>query len=274
MERSVKSVKNHLSLIVALISILFSIQIFVIVDRSIEAYKENLAKNYSVVIVSQKRIDSKDILSLDAIIDRVENLSPDNVIKRLNTDIDKKNMDLLKLTLPKFYKLYLKKFPSPKEIEKLRNKLFKIKSISKIEDFSNNHDITYKLLLLFKNVISVFAMVISIVTMLLIMKELRIWQFKHSERMNIMGLFGAPTWLRSAVLFRLSVVDAIISSMLVFFIFLYLSSNHFVLQQFKNINIEVVVFDKINDFFILLGVSLTLSIFLATMIVLAHKEEV
>ncbi len=77
----------------------------------------------------------------------------------------------------------------------------------------------------------VFAVVISIVTMLLIMKELKIWQFKHSERMNIMGLFGAPTWLRSAVLFRLSIVDAIISSILIFFIFSYLSTNEFVLKQ-------------------------------------------
>jgi cell division transport system permease protein len=274
MERSVKSIKNHLSLIVALVSILFSIQVFIVVDRSIEAYKENLAKNYSIVIVSQKHIANNDILAMDKIISRVDALSPDNVIKRLDTDLDEKNMELLKLTLPKFYKLHLKKFPSPREIETLRTNIFKNENITKVEDFSNNHDITYKLLLLFKNVILVFAIVISIVTMLLILKELRIWQFKHSERMNIMGLFGAPTWLRSAVLFRLSIVDAIISSILIFLIFSYLSTNEFILKQFSNINIDVVVFDSVNDFFVLFGVSLVLSIFLATMIVLGHKEEV
>jgi cell division transport system permease protein len=270
----VKSIKNHLSLIVALISILFSIQIFIIVERSIDAYKENLANSYSVVVVSKKNIQENDMLALDKIIDKVEELSPDSVIKRLDTDIDEKNINLLKLTLPKFYKLYLKKFPSPKEIDKLRKNLFKNQNITKIEDFSNNHDITYKLLLLFKNVILVFAIVISIVTMLLILKELRIWQFKHSERMNIMGLFGAPTWLRSAVLFRLSIVDAVISSILIFLLFSYLSANEFVLKQFSNINIEIVIFDKVYDSLLLLGVSLILSIFLATMIVLGHKEEV
>lgn len=269
-----KSIKNHLSLIVALISILFSIQIFIIVERSIDAYKENLANSYSVVVVSKKNISQRDMLSLDKLIDKVDELSPDNVIKRLNTDIDEKNINLLKLTLPKFYKLYLKKFPSPKEIDKLRKNLFKNQNITKIEDFSNNHDITYKLLLLFKNVILVFAVVVSIVTMLLILKELRIWQFKHSERMNIMGLFGAPTWLRSAVLFRLSIVDAIISSILVFMLFSYLSVNEFVLKQFSNINIKIVIFDQVYDSLLLLCVSLILSIFLATMIVLGHKEEV
>jgi len=274
MEKLVKSVKNHLSLIVALVSILFSIQVFVIVDRSIEAYKENLAKNYSIVVVSNKRITDSEFLLIDSLIDRIEVLSPDNVIKRLNTGMDKNNIDLLKLTLPKFYKLYLTKFPTPKEIENLRNKLFKKQSVTKIEDFSHNHDITYKLLVLFKSVILVFAIVVSIVTMLLIVKELRIWQFKHFERMSIMGLFGAPTWLRSAVLFRLSIVDAIISSVVVFLIFSYISINDFVLEQFNNINIQVVIFDKVHDFLLLFGVSIVLSIFLATMIVLGHKEEV
>jgi cell division transport system permease protein len=274
MEKLVKSVKNHLSLIVALVSILFSIQIFIIVDRSIEAYKHNLAQNYSVVVVSEKRISDNEMLSLDKMIHRVEELSPDNVIERLNTDMDEKNINLLKLTLPKFYKLHLKKFPSPKEISKLRDNLFKNKSISKIEDFSNNHDITYKLLLLFKNVILVFAVVISAVTMLLILKELKIWQFKHSERMSIMSLFGAPTWLRSAILYRLSIVDALISSFLVFLLFLYISTNEFILKQFSNINIEIIIFNRVDDFILLLSVSVFLSIFLASMIVLGHKEEV
>jgi cell division transport system permease protein len=49
-----KSIKNHFSLVVALFSILFSIQMFILIDRSIDAYKENLAKNYSVIVVVKK----------------------------------------------------------------------------------------------------------------------------------------------------------------------------------------------------------------------------
>jgi len=269
-----KSLKNHLSLVVALVSILFSIQIFIIVDRSIEAYKTNLANNYSVVVVSQKRIKDSDFLLIDKLIGEIVILSPDNVINRLNSDLDKANMDLLKLSLPKFYKLKLKKYPNPKEIKTLKAKLLKNRYISKVEDFSNNHDTIYKLLVLFKNVVLVFAVVVSIVTMLLILKELRIWQFKHNERMSIMGLFGAPTWLRSAVLYRLSIVDALISSAIIFIIFTYLSSSSWVLNEFKNININVVIFDPSGDFLTLFGTSIVLSIILASMIVLGHKEEV
>ena len=269
-----KSIKNHLSLVIALLSILFSLQVFIIVDRSIDSYKENLATSYSVVVVSNKRVDNKTIIDANKIVAEVTSLTPDSVIQRLNTGMTKKNMELLKLTLPKFYKIKLTHYPTPKEIENLTKNLLKNKSITKVENFSHNHDTTYKLLLLFKTVISVFSVSMFVVTILLIFKELRIWQFKHNERMSIMGLFGAPTWLRSAVLFRLSIVDALVASALAFVLFSYISSSGWVLEQFDYIGIKIVIFDPLYDFLLLLGVSVFLSIMLASMIVLGHKEEV
>jgi len=269
-----KSIKNHLSLVIALVSILFSMQIFIIVDRSIESYKNNLSMNYSVVIVSNKTLVTEDILAIDPILFAAKELSPDNVISRLNTGMSKKNKELLKVTLPKFYKLKLKHYPTPQEVKNLTKNLLAHKSIDKVENFSNNHDTTYKLLLLFKNVITVFSISIFIVTTLLIFKELRIWQYNHSERMNIMGLFGAPVWLRSAVLFRLAIVDALIASALAFGLFIYISSNRWVLEQFQAIGIELVIFNPLTDFLILTGVAVFLSLLLASLIVLGHKEEV
>ncbi|MCK9490824.1 MAG: cell division protein FtsX [Sulfurimonas sp.] len=269
-----KSFKNHFSLVIALVSILFSIQIFVIVDRTMEAYKENLANNYSIIIISQKKLQDQEILDQSELISRVTELSADNVIERLNSGITEKNKELLKLTLPKFYKLNLTQYPSPSQIKNLRKKLLKIDSIKKIEDFSHNHDTTYKLLLLFKTVVFVFAIVVFVVTTLLIFKELRIWQFKHNERMSIMALFGAPIWLRSAVLFRLAIVDAIIAGIITFGLFIYISSSPLIKEQFENLSINIVVFDLINDTAVLFTASITLSIILALMIVIGHKEEV
>lgn len=269
-----KSFKNHLSLITALLSVLFSIQIFIIVDRSIDAYKDNLANNYSVIIVSQKKLTNNNILNLNSMIRDANELSADNVIKKLNTGINSKNIELLKATLPKFYKLTLKIYPTPNQIKRIKSDLFKNKYITKVEDFTNNHAKVYKLLLLFKNVISVFAIVVFIVTTLLIFKELRIWQFKHSERMNIMGLFGAPVWLRSAVLFRLAIVDAIIASLLSIAMFYYLSQVPLIQDQFKNIGIDIILFNLVDDSIVISVVAMALSILLASMIVLGHKEEV
>ena len=269
-----KSIKNHLSLVIALLSILFSIQVFIIVDRSIDSYKVNLANNYSVVVVSKKKLNSVDIISENKIVEDISKLEPDSVIKKLNTGMTAKNIELLKLTLPKFYKITLTHYPTPKEIDRLTKNLLSNKLITKVENFSHNHDTTYKLLLLFKSVITVFAISILIVTTLLIFKELRIWQFKHNERMSIMGLFGAPTWLRSAVLFRLSIVDALIASALAFVLFSYMASSQWILSQFDYIGIRIVIFDPLYDFLMLLSVAIFLSIMLASLIVLGHKEEV
>lgn len=269
-----KSLRNHLSLVIALLSILFSLQTFIIVERSIDAYKENLANNYSLVVINQKRLKEKIIINKHKLIKQVMPLSPDKVIKKLNSGISKKNIDLLKLSLPKFYKLVLTHYPSPSEVNNLTKALLRDTSIIKVETFSKSHDTTYKLLLLFKTVISVFAFSVGVVTILLISKELKIWQFKHTERMSIMGLFGAPTWLSSAVLFRLAFVDALIASALAFLMFTDIGSTQWVHEQFSNIGIEVVVFDPISDFSIMLGVALILSTLLAVFIVISHKEEV
>jgi len=269
-----KSIKNHLSLVIALLSILFSIQIFVIADRSIEAYKQELASNYSVVVVSQKKLDSDLIQKTNSIIAQIDTLTPDDVIKRLNTGMSSANIKLLKLTLPKFYKVKLKYYPSSAEVKILTNKLMKNNEILKVENFSHSHDTTYKLLLLFKTVISVFSLAMFVVTILLIFKELKIWQFKHNERMNIMGLFGAPTWMRSAVLFRLAIVDALIASAFAFVLFTIIAQDIWILEQFNYIGIKVIVFDSLYDTLTLSAIAISLSIILATLIVLGHKEEV
>jgi cell division transport system permease protein len=269
-----QSIKNHLSLVLALLSILFSMQVFIVAERSIEAYKINLANNYSVVIVSKKALTEEEIQKINPIIASSTELTPDHVIKRLDSGIDAKNIELLKVTLPRFYKLALKHYPSPSEIKKLTKELKAHSAVKKVEDFSHTHDTTYKLLLLFKGVVSVFSVCIFVVTTLLVFKELRIWQFKHSERMSIMGLFGAPMWLRSAVLFRLAIVDAIIASVLSYIIFQFIQTNDWIMAQFASIGIEIIIFDSFGDFLKLSSIAIVLSIVLASLIVLWHKEEV
>ena len=217
-----KSFKNHLSLVIALVSILFSYQVYTIVERSIDTYKENLAHNYSLVLVSQKALKQEDIKKKIPLVTSMKVISAEGVVKKLNAGISKKNTELLMLTLPKFYKLKFKYYPSPDQLKDITTKLLAIPFVTKVETFENTHHTTYQLLLLFKTVVSVFTACILVITILLIFKELRIWQFQHNERMSIMGLFGAPTWLRSAVLFRLAIVDALIASAISFVLFLLL----------------------------------------------------
>ncbi|MEA3521563.1 MAG: cell division protein FtsX [Campylobacterota bacterium] len=269
-----KSFKNHLSLITALFTILFTIQIFVAVDRSIDSYEEELSKNYSLIVISNRSITQEKFLSVHPIVSKSERISVDSVLNRLTTDMKQKNIDLLKLTLPKFYRISLKNYPSPTQIKSLNKALKKIHSITKIESFSQSHDTLYNLLILFKYVVLILAIAVFTVTTLLILKEMRIWQFQHMERMNIMALFGAPVWLRSAVLFRLAIVDATIASILVIGTFIALNSQEWIHEKLHSVNIDIDIFLPIVDGAILVQISLAVSIFLASMIIMGHKEEV
>lgn len=268
-----KSFKNHLSLITALVTILFTIQVYIVVERSIEAYEQNLKNDYSIIVVVKKHLDTMSFLKIDSAIQSVEEIDPSRVITTFKNEIKDENLRLLKLTLPKFYRVRLDHYPTPVQIEKISKRLLKHPLITRVEDFAKNHDVVYKLLLLFKQVSSLFALAIFAVTTLLILKELRIWQFQHNERMNIMALFGAPLWMRSAVLFRLAIVDAIIASMLVIGAFLILEHYAWLDLYLRSIGITIDIFMIPDDAFLLSIVAFALSILLALLVILGSKED-
>lgn len=274
MEVFMKSLKNHFSLIAALFTILFTIQVYQVLNRSISSYEETLRANYSIVLISNTKLDEPSIKSKFSLIRSLEEISPEKVIKRLEKEMDKTSLGLLRATLPKFYKLSLEHYPQPSEIEILSSQLLNMKQIKRVESFAQTHDQIYKLLLLYKGVTQIFAFAILIVTLLLIAKEMRIWQFQHQERMNIMALFGAPIMLRSAVLFRLAIIDALIAASLVLAAFGIIIKSGWVEPYFADINIQVSVFNYAKDSFMHYGIALSLSIILALMLIVNHKEEV
>jgi len=269
-----KSLKNHLSLIIALFTILLTLQIFIGVDRTIDAYENNLNENYSIIVVSDQNISTEQFRLINPIINLGEEISAKAIIKRIQNEMKNKKIDLHKIVLPHFYRLHLDSFPTPTEINQLSDQLQRKSYIKRVENFSQTHNTTYKLLLLFKWVTMILAGAILAVTTLLILKEMRIWQFQHRERMNIMALFGAPVWLRSAVLFRLSIVDALIATFLAISTFIAVEHYGWAQEALRVINVQIPLFNTFNDGLILLGVALSLSIILASLIVMGHKEEV
>lgn len=268
-----KSVRNHLSLIIALFTIVFTLQVYFAVDRTVIAYESNLNENYSIVVVTDKMMEPDALVALSSRIEKAQEISTKEVLERLQSQMKQRHIDLLKLSLPHFYSLHLDHFPTPSEVQELRKKLEKNSDITRVEDFAQSHDTLYKLLLLFKSVVVIFAVAIFAVTSLLVVKEMRIWQFQHNERMSIMAMFGAPVWMRSAVLFRLSIVDALIASVLAISTFSYAGYADIAKQQLDAIGIDVLLFDPLHDSLLIVGVALSLSVILALLIVIGHKEE-
>jgi len=268
-----KSVKRHISLILALFSIVITFQFYTISDRVLNAYESNLNDNYAIILVTDKQIKKNTFTSISSMIKDVEEISTKKVIERLQSQMKQRHIDLLKLTLPHFYSIKLDHFAKPDEVKKLRKKLLNTRHVTRVEDFAQNHDALYQLLLLFKSVIILFVITIFSLTTLLIAKEMRIWQFQHNERMSIMAMFGAPVWMRSSILFKDAIIDAIIASALAYVTFTLLSFYKVAQYQLQNIGVNITLFDPIQDGMILIGIALTLAMLLSVFIVIAHKEE-
>ena len=262
-----KYLKSHLFLIIALLSILFSIETYFVFNKIVNSYEEKIVKNYTMIVVSKAKLDNIafDKVSHITQIDIASSLA--NIQKQLqNFDINQ-----IKEKLPYFYKLHFSKYPSPEEVKELERNLLQDPNIKRVESFKINQNQVYNLLLIIKLIITIFMIIILFIAFLLIVKQLEVWRFEHSERMYIMELFGAPFWFKSAMLLKLAIIDSILSIFLIFGLIKYIISSEMyqnLLQQLQ-ISIDINLFYDLSMFFL---ISLTISL-VATFIVIFSKKD-
>lgn len=262
-----KYLKNHIFLIVALVSILFSIETYFVFNKIVSTYEEKIAKNYTMIVVSKTKIEKLDFKNIA----KIEQIDIKNSLENIKKQFKNFDIDKLKNNLPYFYKLHFKKFPTPMELKKIETKLLANPNIKKVESFRQNQNQVYNLLLIIKLITTIFMVIILFISFLLITKQLEVWRFEHSERMYIMELFGAPFWFRSALLLKLAILDSMISIVIIFGIIEYILNS----DMYKNlltqlsITIDVNIFmDLAIFFFIALFISLV-----ATFIVIFTKRD-
>ena len=262
-----KYLKSHILLIFALVSILFSIESYWVINKIVNKYEYKIAKNYTILVVSKTPIEKINI-------DEISKVEPINIDKNLQKLKRFNNLDLdkIKKSLPYFYKLYFKRFPTPNELKNIETKLLSNPNIKRVESFRINQHQIYNLLYIIKIIITIFMSVILFISTLLIIKQLEVWKLEHSERMYIMELFGAPLGLKSAILLRIAFVDAFFSIFLIGVIVKYiLDSNVYIkLINQLNINIEISFF---KDMLILSAISFLIA-FVSTMIVIFSQKEI
>lgn len=88
-----------------------------------------------------------------------------------------------------------------------------------------------------------------------------------------MALFGAPVWLRSAVLFRLAIVDAIIATVVLCLAFLMIEQYGWMDILLRTVGITIDLFNFVQDGVRSLIIALSVSIVLTFTIVIGNDEE-
>jgi len=259
------SLKSHLTLILALVSIMISIFIFRTFNNILKKYENIIINDYSIIIVSTTPISTlpiKDIYSITQI----------DISKEITKLKNKyKNIDFTGIKLPFFYRIKLNHLPSPEELKEIRLKLQQLPYIEKVMTQSSSQTKIYNLLYLLKLVSTIFMILISALGFLLIVKQLEVWKLIHSERMYIMELFGAPFWFRAAALFKIAFIDSMISLIISILTINYITNHEKFYKLIHELHIQYSI-NYFNEFLILFTISILISI-ISTIIVTSTGKK-
>jgi cell division transport system permease protein len=262
-----KSLKNHFSVILPLVALLFSLQFTITVRNVVQNYELKLIEEYSIVVVSQKALDENIVKSKIRGIRSITPISSQRILDRLKRDLSSKNLALLKISLPYFYSVKLQKLPNDNELDKIVKNFKKMNSITKIETFAKTHTKMYRMFHFIQLLSYLFAGIVLVLSILLVSKQMKIWWYEHQERMAIMSLFGAPFWMKSVFLYRLAFVDSIISTFIVSLVFWYLPHNQNLVFFAKKIDASLYHFNIFYDTALLLGLGIGFSLIIVTLVI-------
>lgn len=262
--------KNHLSLILPLTAFLLSLQFYLTVDGMVEAYERKVNSTYSIVVAVEKGTPETSIRNKIPHIHSLEEIDPNSVLDTVKTEISPANLALLKISLPKFYKITLENYPNHEELERIRSILDHMKGVRKVETFAKTHDQIFRLLVLVKTISTIFAVMTFLLSFLLMTRQVAVWKYEHLERMEIMALFGAPFWMRSVLLYRMALLDSMLSALLVSLLFYWMSVEPDVLALLQEVGLIGFSFDPALHAPLLLIVALGISL-LSVMVVIKKQ---
>ena len=267
-----RSLKSHISFIIPLFVLLFSLQFSFMLNRAVKSYETGLVDDYSIVVVSKDDINASDLKIKIPYISSIIEIKKDKYISRLKNDISRADLTYLKATLPKFYSIKLIKLPTDKELKIISDDIKRYKGIKKVETFKQTFNKFHQFLNFAKNASNLFAVFIFFISLLLILKQMEIWTLEHQNRMYVMGLFGAPFWMKSASLYKSVVIDAFISAILVGLLFYFMPDFIDIDKIKSDLTLDLNNFRFFSDTFRLILSSLIISVISVTITILRQKD--
>lgn len=234
------SFKIHFGFIFPLLIICFCFEFVFLVTNIVRHYENNLNNDYSVVITSNIKL-KEDAIKHIKYFQKLELLGLDEIINQLKNNISTKNLDSLKEKLPNFYSVKFTKFISENEVKDIKDELLKIPDITRVETFAKTHIKIYKLLVIIKFILYTSLFFVSILSILLFFKQVKIWLYQHQERIYIYTLFGAGFFQKASKMLYIVVIDNIICFLILLAFFLNFYNISFIKDFFANIEVDLPV---------------------------------
>ena len=266
-----KFIKNHLMFILPMMAILLGIEVYLVFNRTTDMYEKKLKEGYAMLVVTKKPITLNYLKKRNTHIAMVQAIKRDPIVSKVTKGVNDKSKKEILAALPYFYNVGLDSYLGTHDIEKIKKDLENDKNVKRVETFGNSYDSTYRLFSFVKLLLNVFVGFIGVVSLLLVIKQMEIWKYVHQERMQVMEIFGAPLMLRSGVLFRIAVVDALIATLLTSGLFFYVK---YIWAPQSGIDLIVQKHEALfltHDFGILAGAALLLVIIAVYAVVVSSK---
>jgi cell division transport system permease protein len=232
-----------------------------------------LLNDYRVIVVADKTLDPTALKQASGLVASVERVDVSTMLHRIRRQVSQANLDRIEAIMPAFYTLSLRSYPDAETLDRLQKALVAVPGVRRVQLFENMHDRLYSMLLFMKENFFIFGGLLGFVSLLLVLKQMAIWQFEHQERMRVMALFGAPVWLRSGVLFRLAFLDAVLAWIAVSGTAFYLTQRPDVNGLVTEMGISRNLLLHWEDIGILASVSIGLALVSALWVVMRFKEE-
>ncbi len=267
-----KSVKNHIMFILPLLAILLGIESFMVFGRVTASYGENLKEAYTILVVTGKPMKLEDFRALNPHISRVEPVEKEAIVTQIAKGMSNASTQEIIKALPYFYTLRLDRYLATSDIEAIKKQLIRHADIRRVETFGQAHNANYNLYMLIRAALWTFVGFMVFTSIFLVLKQMEIWQLEHRERMQVMEILGASNMLRSGVLFRIALTDAVIATLVTIGIFAFLRYVWVVRSEIDLLVRKQALFFQYTDIAILGGIAL-LIVLISVIVVASGVKE-
>jgi cell division transport system permease protein len=226
-----------------------------------------------MLVVAKEDMSIDDFKSWDEHVSKVAEIEKSKIIDEVEYSFQASKSSSIHKKIPNFYSIKLDKYLNRAELEKVKQNFLKSDKVKRVETFNTLHNSNYGLFSSIKLAFRTFTIFMTIIGFFLILKQMEVWNYLHSERMKVMDIFGASLFLRSKVLIIMAFVDAIISALIasgIFYIIqnIWVRGNHIAILE-DNVNKMF----KFHDVFTLSIVSILIVMIAVFLVVINIKEE-
>ena len=217
-----KFIKNHLMFILPLMAILLGVEFYLVFDRTTDSYERGLKDGYSMLVVTDKPVSLQKLQTLNSHVSSSEKIKREGIVKEIAKGVSKSSAQEILTSLPHFYTVRLDAYMDTSGLDEIKSDLEADKEIKSVETFGSTYSSSYRLFSFIKFSLKIFIVFMALVSLLLIIKQMEIWKYTHSQRMQVMEIFGAPLMLRSGILFKVAIIDALLATVFTSMFFIYI----------------------------------------------------